>query len=313
MKKDDYKAAILKEVEYWPDVRVEFQNGSKHNKAIFHYGNSHITKTVSCTGSDQRGVRNAITDVRRMLIGIGAKRTKGNSMNKTKKRNMLNAEYPVAFVLSDKRAHLIISQESPLFDSFVDGNGKGRSHWQIILRKDKRNEPPVLVVKRRDDLALDAKVNGCPVGSYNKTTGEYNITLANSVIKGVNKLNKFGKTKLRLLQMEEKYFVCALPDKAFGAGEDEKQPEPIPEMAPVAPEPVTEAQEASSRPLLKVRRRQAPVAAFAEPLAYTPERVGIEEAIMILNQARERLGDGLVFTVSKNGYLGAVVEYGVAD
>lgn len=83
MTRKDYEAAIVREVESWPGVTVEFKEGSKHPKAAFTYtppgGGDPVmlARPYASTPSDAFfGVHQMLGDMRRAMKQLGAERDK---------------------------------------------------------------------------------------------------------------------------------------------------------------------------------------------------------------------------------------------
>jgi hypothetical protein len=72
--RDDYERAIVNELEYWPKTKVEFSLRSKHRQAVLHFEGNKRFVTIPSTSAHKRGPANAVGDVRRELISLGAER-----------------------------------------------------------------------------------------------------------------------------------------------------------------------------------------------------------------------------------------------
>ena len=69
--------AIEKEVGHWPEVKVTIVEAAKHPKAKLEFGGMLLSVTFSgTTGDSFRGVHNCLSDVRKALKKLGAKRDK---------------------------------------------------------------------------------------------------------------------------------------------------------------------------------------------------------------------------------------------
>lgn len=68
------RCLIVREVERWPGASVRFERGSKHVRARLSYKDRERFVVMAATGSDRRGVLNAVRDVRRELRTLGAER-----------------------------------------------------------------------------------------------------------------------------------------------------------------------------------------------------------------------------------------------
>lgn len=66
--------AIEAEVGHWPGVSFEFERRSKHCAVRLRSPAGSVTVTVSATPGDRRWMANTISDVRRGLRSIGARR-----------------------------------------------------------------------------------------------------------------------------------------------------------------------------------------------------------------------------------------------
>ncbi|UIJ43760.1 PD-(D/E)XK nuclease-like domain-containing protein [Sphingomonas cannabina] len=72
MTRRDYEGAIEREVERWPGVTVRFEEGGKHPRAVFRFGEVEQFRPYPSSPSDQRGLDMKITEVRRLLKDMGA-------------------------------------------------------------------------------------------------------------------------------------------------------------------------------------------------------------------------------------------------
>lgn len=75
MKRTELEDAIRREVEQWPDVKVDFIEGKKHPKAKFSYAGNILSRSYAGTPSDSRfGLHQTLGDMRRTMRQLGAER-----------------------------------------------------------------------------------------------------------------------------------------------------------------------------------------------------------------------------------------------
>lgn len=77
----EYQKAIERESRHWPNAHFEFNRNRRHQKVVMCFRNSISSSIFATSGSDWRGIPNAVSDVRRKLRGMGAIRQKNANDN----------------------------------------------------------------------------------------------------------------------------------------------------------------------------------------------------------------------------------------
>jgi hypothetical protein len=70
----DYEAAIEREVAEWPGVTLSWEQGAKHPRVVFAFGEQSQFRPYPGTPSDRRGLDMKVTEIRRVLTEMGAAR-----------------------------------------------------------------------------------------------------------------------------------------------------------------------------------------------------------------------------------------------
>ncbi|MXP15817.1 hypothetical protein GRI44_13770 [Altererythrobacter confluentis] len=77
----DYQNAIEREFRHWPNADFEFGRTRRHRKVVMRFNNKVGIGIFPNSGSDWRGIPNAISDVRKSLRKMGATRQKNANDN----------------------------------------------------------------------------------------------------------------------------------------------------------------------------------------------------------------------------------------
>jgi len=77
----EYQQAIEREARHWPNANFEFNKTRRHQKVVMRFKNTVSSSIFATSGSDWRGIPNAVSDVRRKLRGMGAIRQKNANDN----------------------------------------------------------------------------------------------------------------------------------------------------------------------------------------------------------------------------------------
>jgi hypothetical protein len=211
---------------------------------------------------------------------------------------------------------LVIPATSPLYSRFVVG-GVPKSYWSFELRtnNDLKGEPYFAVMEKGEPK--NRRQGGIAAGSVNKETKAFSLAILRSQFKLLDRFGEFSSQKIELYADNGGEILFKLPaNRKPLAGRGEAPPVAVvPAPAEIKPPAPSHEREVVGR---IARASDVPVPA-PEPKAgdviqmiYTPpkEKISLERAINIINTYRERMGDDLVLTVTKEGKLQAMAKFG---
>lgn len=104
-RRDEYKLAATREVERWPDATLRFEEGAKHQRAIFSFrGRERFVVFASSPSDSRRGVDEFLQNVRAELRTLGAVRREQKRVTTRRERARTpERASPRAPVISDPR------------------------------------------------------------------------------------------------------------------------------------------------------------------------------------------------------------------
>lgn len=307
---------VLAEVAHYPGVAHEVKEGGKHKRIVFTKGEESRFLTVPRTPSDWRAGQNAIRDFKKTMIELGAQRLEAAPAPR-KYRNRKGG--PIArFMMNDKLIVLHIPKASKLLSRFMTKNRRPTAHWQFELRASPDLTAPPMLAVRKAEVRAGRKVQTGLVGGF-FVTGAWRLTIARNAFPVLsNKATTIPTTALTLYEDKGDELVFRLPPGTIPTGFT-KHPAPA-ISPPPGPKPSEAWPEVLPVPQPAIAKAPAPVVAPAPAPAIMPpqtmtlqfpkQTVSVEQAIGILNKAKQRLGNNLRFTIVEDGYLTAVHRIG---
>jgi hypothetical protein len=319
-----YRDTIEREIaQYGDQVRVEYQGGGKHPRAVIYVGGKSKFLTFPSSASDNvRGPLNMRSNLRRILSDLGA-RPEGPP--------------PARLAVYHESVLLSIPKSSPLF-STVAKNRQVLAWWamEAVSNPDLKGEP-FLALRYRGPVKEGEATRrpGMLRGSFN-ASGEWQATVMNSRLPAIAKLGPFAAVPLRLLRQEGDDLVFKLPPanlRKRPAGYNYPEPpaeklappappavkklEPrahhgIPEPAPVPPPPraPVPAREKEPPPAEHAHHQKVHLDERPLQLVLPKEPVSLQRAIRIVNHHKEKMGDNLSLSITPEGYLLAIAQFG---
>jgi hypothetical protein len=77
----EYQDTIEREFRHWPNAKFEFSRNRRHQKLVVRFNCKVSVIIFPTSGSDWRGIPNAVSEVRRKLRDMGAIRQKNANDN----------------------------------------------------------------------------------------------------------------------------------------------------------------------------------------------------------------------------------------
>jgi hypothetical protein len=308
---DSYIAAVESELERWPDVRHTIERRSKHRAVRLSLGRHERKIIIPTTGSDHRGPKNAVSQLRRTLKDMGATKL---ATKPTTKREAKEAAIVARVGVNNTSVIFSVPKTSPLYSRFVK-DGESKFYWAFELRAvvDPKGVPHLAIVKKQPP-AGGIKHIGVVRGSVNRQSATFSIAIFRNQFKAINKLGTFSSQPIELYADEGEVLLFKLP--ANRKPLTSKKPEPA--AVEPKPEPEVTRAEASHPPAVSRKLEPEPVAAPA-PAASSPtplviqapkEPVSLEKAINVINAYKERMGDNLRLSIAEGGYLAVIAKMG---
>jgi hypothetical protein len=199
---------------------------------------------------------------------------------------------------------LSISPKSPLYQRFVQGSHP-KAYWSMELRSNPDLEgEPFLAIVKKELPAGSKKQAGIGAGSVNKQTRTYSLGSLRSQFTAMERFGEFTTQEIELHDDEGDVLLFKLPKQRKARDTLPTPPAPAgdvvigrigrapePEETPPAPEPDAKGQ---------------------IMMVYQPpkEKISLERAVNIINAYRERMGDDLCLTITKDGKLQAMAKFG---
>jgi hypothetical protein len=309
-----YRDTIERELaQYGDQVRVEYQGGGKHPRAVIYVGGKSKFLTFPSSASDNvRGPLNMRANLRRILSDLGA-RPEGPP--------------PARLAVYHESVMLSIPKSSHLFSTVAKGR-QVVAWWSMeaVSNPDLKGEP-FLALRYRGPVKEGEATRrpGMLRGSFN-ASGEWQATVMNTRLPAIAKLGPFAAVPLRLLRQEGDDLVFKLPPanlRKRPAGYNYPDTTPAENLTPPAP-PAVKKLEPVAAPLpprapVPAREKEPP---HADPhqkvhlderplqLVLPKEPVSLQRAIRIINHNKEKMGDNLSLSITPEGYLLAIAQFG---
>src|SRR6188508_1436107 len=274
---------------------------------VFHRGGVSRFLTVPRSPSDWRARQNALRDFKKTMSELGAERL-DILPGQIKGRR---ARGHVGLSLNHKNLILHIPGESKLIDRFKTPDNRPKAHWTFELRASPDlSAPPMLAVKQVKLPPGKDRMHGAVGGFFIKAGGGWRVSMHRSQLPALSKrVDVIKSVNVELYEDNGNELVFKLPTGIIPT--KFKPPQhpiaalehtPLPSEAFVPkPEPVEAKVEAPA---------PAPPLPQNLTLQFPKQPVSVEQAIMVLNKAKARLGNNLRFTIAENGYLTAVHRIG---
>jgi len=313
-------AAVTTELRHYPGVEHEIHEGGKHKRMVFHRGGVSRFLTVPRSASDWRASQNALRDFKKTMNELGAQRL-DILPGQTKGRR---ARGHFGLSLNHQNLILHIPGNSKLIDRFKTPDNRPRAHWTFELRASPDlSAPPMLAVKQVELPPGKDRMRGAVGGFHIKAGGGWRLSLSRDQLPALSKrVDIIKSVNVELYEDNGSELVFKLPTGVIPT--KFKAPQhpiaalehtPLPSEAFV-PKPDSaawiERAEAKLAELEAKAPEPAPASALPQNLTlqFPKQPVSVEQAIMVLNKAKARLGNNLRFTIAENGYLTAVHRIG---
>jgi hypothetical protein len=312
--------AVEAELVNYPGVRMEFSNRGKHDRILFSRGDTTRFLTVPRTPSDWRSTNNAMRDLRKTMRELGATRAAAAPRRYQIGRGKGTKKMVANVAMNDTIVILHIPKASKLLGRFRTKEGKAVAHWGFELRASPDLTAPPLLVVRKVEIPAGRKFQFGAVAGFN-VAGAWRLTMGRGQFPALDKrLAVLPSTGLTLYEDNGDELVFKLPVGTIPTGFT-KSP-PVEAKGDVAEFPPLDHKPVSPPPTggpggLEPAAAPAPAAAPVVQLPDQPmilqlprQSVSVEQAIAVLNKAKQRLGTSLRFTIEENGFLSAVHRIG---
>jgi len=311
-------AAVTTELRHYPGVEHEIHEGGKHKRMVFHRGGVSRFLTVPRSPSDWRARQNALRDFKKTMTELGAERLDILPGQIKGRRGRGH----VGLSLNHQNLILHIPGNSKLIDRFKTPDNRPKTHWTFELRASPDlSAPPMLAVKQVELPPGKDRMRGAIGGFHIKAGGGWRLSLSRDQLPALSKrVDIIKSVNVELYEDNGSELVFKLP-----TGVIPTKFKPPKAGTPVHPAQVPQLREAleesghfdtplPSQAFVPHPVAPAPAAAPAMPqnltLQFPKQPVSVEQAIMVLNKAKARLGNSLRFTIEENGYLSAVHRIG---
>jgi len=313
-------AAVTTELRHYPGVEHEIHEGGKHKRMVFHRGGVSRFLTVPRSPSDWRARQNALRDFKKTMSELGAERL-DILPGQIKGRR---ARGHVGFSLNHQNLILHIPGNSKLIDRFKTPDNKPKTHWTFELRASPDlSAPPMLAVKEAKLPPGKERMPGLVGGFHIKAGGGWRLSLSRDQLPALSKrVDIIKSVNVELYEDNGSELVFKLP-----TGVIPTKFKPPKAGTPVHPAEVPQLREAleesghfdtplPSQAFVPHPVAPAPVAAPAPALPqnltlqFPKQPVSVEQAILVLNKAKQRLGNNLRFQIGEEGYLTATHRIG---
>jgi hypothetical protein len=318
--------AVQGELAHYPGVDMELRNGGKHQRATFFKDGESRFLTLPLSPSDWRAGKNALRDFRKTMRELGAERL-DILPGQTKGRRTHAA--PAGMAMNAKALNITIPGKSRLIRYFKTADNKPAAVWQIEIRASADLQaPPLLVVKKTQLPPGFDKRAGFVRGNLIPSSGGWMLTMGRTQVKALSKMVDIIKpVDLELASESDRELVFKIPTGVlptkFKPRIVPKDEAPLPsqawqEKAPLDDAPHLTPELAERAEIAKggqVVRPAAPALSPDQPLGplylqMPKPTVSVEQALNVLNKAKQRLGSNLRFTVTEGGFLTATHRIG---
>jgi hypothetical protein len=200
--------------------------------------------------------------------------------------------------INDRNVTFVVPKESKFIDAFMDENFKAKSVWSIDLVQESPQEEPLVRLQRKKLPPGKEKVTGLARGSYDSSGCLFSIVMKKGTIKGSSALGEFRTTEARLVRQDSNSYFFKLPIN--------RQP-PIVRRRTTAKVPTTgiETLKRSIEPIIENKELSEDTTISTET-----KKISLKTAVEILNKHKDRLGDELILSITSNGKIKAMIEYG---
>jgi hypothetical protein len=328
MSKDIFVSALENEIKHWPYVDIEYSRHRKHRKANLLYRGKRGSITFPSTSSDNvRGHKNTITELRKLLEGMGAVRVDRAPVSKREHEEVerMATANEVKFGIGPNIITMIVPAGHELFDKF-SANGKGKDHWKIETRSnpDLKDDPFIAIVRVKLPPGKK-RVNGVYTPVIDRSTNSVELRIKTQNYPRVAAIGEFRMSPVRVREVHANEVVIEMPKRKDrkeyllrGDARLERltRPEPIQEEV-VSTVEESRAIEPASEPglerfadLIKATVPAAPK--FPDKLQLSlPERpLTVERCVEYLNRKKQSKGNNLRFTIDPHSGLISYIEKG---
>jgi len=308
---DTYLAAVEAELQSWPGIDHRVERRSKHRSVRLTYGRHQRSVIIPTTGSDHRGPKNTVTQLRRTLKDMGATKLASRPVTKQDEKN---AKAVARLGVNNTSVVLSVPKHSPLYERFVK-DGQATHYWSFELRAvaDPKGTPHLAIVKQ--PAPTEKMHPGVAKGFLNKPTEAYALAILRGQFKAMDRMGPFASQGIELIEERENELLFKLPANRKPLMVRNKQPDAPAQIAQPEPRPEPEVirAEATHAPVARHPEPEpAPTAAQPTPLVIQApkEKVSLEKAINVINAYKEKMGDNLRLSIAEGGYLAAIAKMG---
>lgn len=309
--------SVRKELLHYPGVEFEVREGGKHKRVVFHRNGSSRFLTIPRSPSDWRAGKNALRDFKKTMGELGAQRLDvlpGQTRGLRKRGN-------VGLSLNHQALIVHIPITSKLIDRFKTADGKSKAHWRFELRASPDLSAPPMLALIETVLPPGKERTPGLVAGYEITGGKgWRLSIARKQVPALSKrVDTIKSVDIELYEDTGKELVFKLPTGIIPTkfkphppvARVEAPAAPLPSQAWAEPHPPVDVEAAVLAALAKIPAAE-PTPGLPQNLVlqFPKQPVSVEQAIAVLNKAKQRLGNNLRFTVAENGYLTATHRIG---
>lgn len=298
--------AVKRELIHYPGVEQHFERRGTHNRLTFSLGGASRFLTIPKTPSDHRAPENAVRDFRKTMRELGAQRL-DILPGQTKNRRPIIGAVARLSLNPDYLAVTIVGN-GPLIDRFKAPGDKPAGSWTVEVRSSPDLEAPPFIALRK----VPEKTKGAVHGFFQSNTGGWRLSFGRKRISGIPKtVKKVPSVNIELHQDSGDELLFKLPTGILPTSFKRRAPVPVepqveqpePEQPPAAEKPVEQLPATAPEPMNG--HADKPIV-----LQFPKQAVSVEQALAVLNKAKQRLGNNLRFTVTEGGFLTAVHRIG---
>jgi hypothetical protein len=220
--------------------------------------------------------------------------------------------------INDRNISFYVPMDSPMFEAFVNkDNFKPSGHWSLELIQDSPQEEPVIRVSRAKLPPGKQKSAGIASGSYDSAHTQFTLMMTKQNVSGASALGMFRATNARLVRQDDDSFYFRVPENReppIIRGKDKEKREELtgPEMIESSKKTTQVHREAKQElpPATEAITLIPPIVQTEENEQEEKMKISFKRAIELVNSYKKRHGDACILSITQNGFVRALIEYG---